>query len=219
MGILDGFVGKVGTVVGSFWKGMRVLRAYNAFPGDPDTPAQRLARTRLALLGNLSGCLRDAIRLGLHDFVRNAVSTESGSFVKLNYGHLTGNTPTTLQVQYEQLTISCGPVADVQTGAPNFDEPGMVAVKVTDNHADMPSADAQDSIYVVAYTPDLNESAMTTGEHLRGAPGETQSIKLAMPSRWQGERVHVYVFVKAAAMAKHPSACSDTVYCGAGDAS
>ena len=35
MGILDGFKGKVGTVVGSFWKGKKVMRAYNEFPSNP----------------------------------------------------------------------------------------------------------------------------------------------------------------------------------------
>ena len=40
MGILDGFVGKVGTVVGSFWKGKKIIRGYNAFPKESHTEEQ-----------------------------------------------------------------------------------------------------------------------------------------------------------------------------------
>ena len=36
-GILDGFIGKVGTVVGYKWNGKSVMRAYVRYPHNPRT--------------------------------------------------------------------------------------------------------------------------------------------------------------------------------------
>ena len=66
-GILDGFIGKVGTVVGSFWKGKAVMRAYKRQVRDRNNEAQQIARIRFAAIGRLSGAFLSAIRVGFYE--------------------------------------------------------------------------------------------------------------------------------------------------------
>lgn len=53
-GILGGFRGKVGNVVGFFWKGQAVMRSLAASVSNPKTYGQRVARSRFALAGSFS---------------------------------------------------------------------------------------------------------------------------------------------------------------------
>lgn len=53
-GILGGFRGKVGNVVGFFWKGQAVMRSLAGSVANPRTPAQRAFRSRFALAGSFT---------------------------------------------------------------------------------------------------------------------------------------------------------------------
>ena len=76
MGILDGFVGKVGTVVGSFWKGKPVMRAYKRQISDADSEAQQLVRTRFGAITSLAGAFHSAIILGFKEVAKRKKWTE-----------------------------------------------------------------------------------------------------------------------------------------------
>ena len=51
-GILGGFSGKVGTVVGSFWKGIASMRAYTPNVSSPNTPKQLEQRAKFGAMLN-----------------------------------------------------------------------------------------------------------------------------------------------------------------------
>ena len=66
MGILDGFYGKVGTVVGSFWKGKPVMRAYVRPKGThTSSEAQALVQTRFAAINSLFGNFPQVTVMGI----------------------------------------------------------------------------------------------------------------------------------------------------------
>ena len=59
-GILDGFFGKVGTVVGSFWKSIPVMRAYKRVVRNPKTESQQLVLEEHSLSASRRSALNKA---------------------------------------------------------------------------------------------------------------------------------------------------------------
>ena len=86
-GILDGFYGKVGTVVGSFWKGIPVMRAYVRRQHDAKSETQVVIRARFKAMMELVSGFLDASRIGLHDTAVSGPMTEGNMFVLLNKRH------------------------------------------------------------------------------------------------------------------------------------
>ena len=145
-GILDGFFGKVGTVVGSFWKGIPVMRAYVRRVRDRKNESQQLVRARFITLGELSSAFLAALRLGfLNEAARNRV-TESNIFVKKNWEAVQAATPDSVSIDYTALVVAKGPLHGVQFSAPQFDNPQQVSV-VFDPNDELPMVDDNDDIY------------------------------------------------------------------------
>lgn len=188
MGILDGFVGKVGTVVGSFWKGKPVMRAYKRTVHDANTEAQLLVRTRFGAINQLAGAFLYAIREGFKMVAKSKKLTEGDIFVMENWGFVHADTPGNATVDFTEITIAKGNLPEVQFGTPKYDTPLTVEVPIT--AGDVPvGADSNDLVYLFVYSPEagagLLSEAVTRGD---------ESVILAVPSYWNGHRVHLWGF-------------------------
>ena len=212
MGILDGFIGKVGTVIGSFWKGKKLMRGYNEFPSNPKTPSQKLQRAKFALLGVMGGALLKALHIGLRSYADKRVSTEVGEFIRLNMGMVSG-TVNHLEVDYEALILSQGGLTPVSLGEANFSTPKRVSVSIENGYIDTKVNSANDKVYLVVYNTTLQQAILSDGTTTRS----DSEVKLDVPGNWQGDYVEVWAFVKAADNTPHdPKAFSETLYAGTG---
>src|SRR5690554_4934174 len=63
-GILGGISGKVGTVVGSSWKGIQYLRALPSGMSNPRTPGQETTRRKLNVIVKFLRVCLSLIRIG-----------------------------------------------------------------------------------------------------------------------------------------------------------
>ncbi|MBO4587005.1 MAG: hypothetical protein J5677_04220 [Bacteroidales bacterium] len=209
-GILDGFFGKVGTVVGSFWKGIPVMRAYVRRVRDRKNESQQLVRARFITLGELSSAFLAALRLGfLNEAARNRV-TESNIFVKKNWEAVQAATPDSVSIDYTALVVAKGPLHGVQFSAPQFDNPQQVSV-VFDPNDELPMVDDNDDIYVFVYCPDSKSGVL-------GAPVK-RSVGRAtvdVPSYWSGMKVHAWGFAVGGGI-DNAGAISDSAYLGSGN--
>lgn len=188
LGILDGFVGKVGTVVGSFWKGKPVMRAYVRHSHSGESQAQALVRTRFGAIGNLSSAFLNAIRQGFGNEARAKKMTEVDIFVKENWPMVTASVPGTATVDYTGVVIAKGSLTGVTFGEPGFDNPLEVTVDITPN-TEAFDADASDLVYVFLYCPDLSASILAAP-----VTRATASITLTVPNTWNGQRVYLWGF-------------------------
>ena len=187
-GILDGFIGKVGTVVGSFWKGKPVMRAYKHQITNRNSEAQQLVRTRFAAIGALASSYLHAIRLGLKSYARSKQMTESDVFVKLNWDFVHAIVPGTATIDYADLTIAKGNLPEVQFGTASFATPLTVTVAMSDT-ASAPGSDADDLAYLFVYSPEAGAGVLSSEKKRTEA-----SIDVEVPDYWVGQRVHVYGF-------------------------
>ena len=211
MGILDGFVGKVGTVVGSFWKGKKVIRAYNEFPKQSNTDLQELQRAKFGMLGEMSGALLGALQLGLKGYAAGQVSTEVGEFVKLNMENVSGSVHN-LEVAYDKLILSKGNLTEVALGEANFATPLTVSVPIDDSYYDSRFNSEDDIVYLIVYSKTNGTAVMSDGSVKRS----DEQVSVSVPGYWQGHYVEVFAFVKSAAESDDPYNCSQTIYCGSG---
>lgn len=209
MGILDGFVGKVGTVVGSFWKGKPVMRAYKRQVADAKTEAQELLRTRFAAIGSLSGAFISAIRLGFKEVAKRKKWTEGDVFVNENWNCVNADTPGAATVDYTELVIAKGNLPEAQFGAASFSEPLSVEVPMTDS-SEVIGASALDKVYLFVYSPEAGAGML--GD-VKFRPDE--SIACTVPAYWNGHRVHVWGFAIGGG-ADNMGVISNSRYLGSG---
>lgn len=189
VGILDGFVGKVGTVVGSFWKGLPVMRAYKRSTRDANTTAQQLIRTRFAAITSLASAFLYAIRLGFKQVARSRKMTEGDIFVKKNWACVHADDPGAATVDYTELVVAEGSLPEVLFGNASFAEPLQVAVPMTDTTGVI-GADAHDKVYLFVYSPEAGAGIISDGRNTRA----DESAAVNVPAYWNGHRVHVWGF-------------------------
>lgn len=212
MGILDGFVGKVGTVVGSFWKGKPVMRAYKRQISDANSEAQQLVRTRFAAINSLAGAFHSAITLGFKEVAKRKKWTEGDIFVNLNWGCVHADTPGAATVDYTEMVLAKGNLPEAQFGAASFADPLSVEVAMTDS-SDVIGADPRDKVYLFVYSPEAGAGML--GDVKERAD---ESIACTVPAYWNGHRVHVWGFAIGAGP-DNEGVISNSHYLGSGSIS
>lgn len=189
VGILDGFVGKVGTVVGSFWKGLPVMRAYKRSVRDANTNAQQVIRARFATAGMLASAFLYAIRIGFKQVARSRKITEGDYFVKKNWEHIIADTPSAVTIDYTEIQVAQGNLPEVLFGNASFAEPLQVGVTMTDTTGTI-GADADDIVYMFVYDTESGAGIISDGRNKRA----DESMTVNVPAYWNGHRVHVWGF-------------------------
>jgi len=69
-GILGGFSGKVGNVVGASWKGIDYIRSLPSSVSNPRTPGQVTQRTKFSMVQSFLTSMIPVIRVGFKNFER-----------------------------------------------------------------------------------------------------------------------------------------------------
>lgn len=211
-GILDGFFGKVGTVVGSFWKGIPVMRAYVRHIHDRKNTSQQLVRARFATLSEMTSAFLSAIRIGLHNDASLCQTTEGNVFVRKNWGAVQATTPDAVTVDYADLTVAHGSLTNVQFGSAQFDNPQQVDVTF-ETLEEVEGTSLDDLVYLFVYCPDAKGGVMAAP-----VKRSVKRISLMVPAIWNGMKVHVWGFTLGNGFS-NAGAMSNSTYIGSGNIS
>ena len=195
-GYMGDQIGKLGTAVGSRWKGKMIYRAYQGKVRNPKSDAQVLVRARLSLLSKLATVFMPVIGIGMRSGANKRQMTQGNLFVKLNQAAVTGNAGS-LTADYATLKVSDGELMGVSIGTPSYSTPLHVTATVTANNHGTWGTSMNDKVYLAAYCPDENQAACSAAV-ARGEEDETPTLDLTVPTTWQGLRVYVYAFVVSA---------------------
>lgn len=209
-GILDGFFGKVGTVIGSFWKGIPVMRAYVRRIHDPKNSAQRQIRARFRAIIDLSSAFLAALRIGFKNVAASNHVTEGNVFTSKNWDAVHTDGGGSVTIDYSALVVSEGPLPEVLFGAPQFDNPLEVDVAFAAN-ADSPKASADDDVFVFVYCPDARGGVLSSA-----VKRSVESVSVNVPAYWNGMKVHVWGFARGTAE-DNKGLVSDSTYIGTGN--
>jgi len=183
-GILGGFSGKVGTVVGANWKTISYIRSLPQNVKNPRTVGQVRQRTKLALVVALLKPLITVLRIGWKLYAKRQSAFNACTAYTLANA-IAGTFPN-FTIDYSKIMISRGNLPKVQSPLAPSNIGGMLRFSWQDNSG-VGNAQATDKLLFVAINPAKNETVTMYGDAQRS----TKELQFAIP-RWLGDKVHVY---------------------------
>lgn len=184
-GILGGFSGTVGTVIGGTWKGITYMRSQPARRTSSATEAQLEQQVKFALVTRFVATFNGLFMLSF----RNYAVKMTGSNSALSYllkNAITGSYPD-YSIAYNLVLISRGDL-------PNVLNPEAAATGASDvtftwtSNSGTGKAKANDKAILVVYCPELKLALYTTGSALRSAGTEVMNAAV-----FAGKLVETYI--------------------------
>jgi len=185
-GILGGFSGKTGTVIGSSWKGIAVMRGIAPSIAQPNSPAQLAQRAKFSVVGKFLRPLIPFLRIG---FKSQAVKM-SGFNAAMSYNlenALTGTYPD-YDVDYTKALVSEGTLPGALNPEVTATVAGEIGYTWEDNSSDT-NASPNDKALLVVYNPAKKRAVNVIDGNTRA--GGSQSITL--PSNFTGDEVQCFI--------------------------
>lgn len=201
-GILGGYSGRIGNVVGYYRKGKWCVRAYLPTINDAKTEAQLQQRSIFKAMIQFASSTLEPIRLGFKQASDIEEITECNLFMRENsrcFRHEGGR----VEVDYAGLQFSKGDLPGVVFTGLTVEADGRVAVQYEPNRSSA-RAKMEDRVHVLAYLP-------SAGRCVCGAPSARRSKQAAfmLPSGWASGEVHFFGFTLA-----DDGSASGTTYLG-----
>ena len=182
-GIVDGYRGSVGPVIGYMWRGLWCLRSRPVHVHNPRTEPQQRNRKRFRQAVRLASRLKAALRTGMHAASMAQGMTECNLFYRLN-NSLLAMEGDRLQVAYAGLQLSCGPVAGVTVEAVEGDGEGAIALTFSSE-----GGSGADRVRVYAWCEEREECLLAADVARREG-----AASVALPEGWRGCTAHLYLF-------------------------
>jgi hypothetical protein len=184
-GILGGFSGKVGSVVGGSWKGISYMRGKAVSIKNPQTLQQRQQRCKLALALSVLQPIIAVIRVGFKRYAHR--QSEFNAAMSYTIRHAIQGDYPDYALDFSKLLVSRGSL----TGADNAAAaavPGKIKLTREDNTG-IGEAQPTDKAIAVAINPTKGEAAYITD----GTPRSAETEQLAVSPFWAGDKVEVYL--------------------------
>ena len=189
-GILGGFAGKVGTVIGSNWKGVDYIRSLPKASSKPATLLQTDQRLRFAAV---MGFLRPIGAL-INKGYRGVTGARTPMNAAMSYhvkNALTGISPDFV-MDYSKVVFSKGDIAGAW--APEADSVSAAQLTFSwQNNSGTGLAEEDDEAILLVYNSEKNQYVfLETGE-----TRITGTVNLLLPSDFSGDEVDCWISFKA----------------------
>ena len=204
-GILGGFSGKVGTVIGASWKGIDTMRGIAQHVKNPRTRDQLVQRAKFSLVLPVMQSMNNFLRVGYKNQANK--QTEFNAAFSYNIQNaVSGNYPD-FNISFADLMVSRGnlPKAANPTATPSE---GAITFAWEDN-SDEQGASETDVVMVLCYDKDTNETfCMTTNTGRRHE--DPPNLLINIPARNAGHKMECYM----AFISDDGKRTSDSVFVG-----
>lgn len=189
-GILGGFSGKVGTVIGSSWKGISYMRGRAQNVKNPRTEGQMEQRSKFSLTLEFLKPITAYIRAGYKMYANKQTAFNAAmSYIVKNA--VSGIYPNYM-LDFSQVLVSRGSLTQPLNANATM-AAGKVSISWTDNSG---QGDAQpiDVAMPLAFNTDKGEAVFSTNSDTRA----DQLAELTFPADWVGDTVEIYIgFISA----------------------
>lgn len=185
-GILGGFSGKVGNVIGGNWKGIDYMRVKPASVANPRTEGQVDQRSKFSTVLKFLQPMKDFIKLGYKGYANQM--TEFNSAMSYNLKNaITGAYPN-FEIDYANSLISRGSLAGAMNGVADSSVAGELTFTWDDNSSDG-NANKKDKAMILAFNQSRRESTFIT----KGSNRSTGRSSLTIPDDYSGESVECFI--------------------------
>lgn len=184
-GILGGFSGKVGTVIGSSWNGISYMRGLTQHFTDARTESQLKQRAKFYLAMEFLKPIKAYIRVGYNSYaVKKSAFNAAVSYVMKN---AIGGSYPEFAINHARMLVSRGDLTPPKNAIATMSD-NSVTITWMDNSG-VGNADANDYSMPLAYNENKGIAVFSTA----GTPRSSQSVTLTLPNDWNGDTVVLYV--------------------------
>jgi hypothetical protein len=186
-GILGAFSGKVGTVVGSSWKGIDYMRSLPRPSTKAPTDPQLIQRAKFGLVTGFFRPVSELLNMGFQSLAsgKSGYNVATSDFIA---SAITGIYPD-LEIDYTRVLFSKGTLTGAYGVTSLSDNPGTIKVSWTDNSGSG-TAKASDKMVIVVYNPLKGQFVYNINS---GALRSAGTDALALPAEFSGDTVEVWV--------------------------
>ena len=165
-GILDGFSGTVGTVIGGNWRGVQYMRGKSFNRKNSNSPAQLEQRAKFALALKFSRTMNDLFEISYRDFTSEMTGANNAHSLIMKTA-IKGVFPDFF-IDYSQVLIAKGSLANAAATSATASSPETI----TFNWTHIPGVSRvnereKDKTILVAYSEPLNLAVYTIGAATR----------------------------------------------------
>jgi hypothetical protein len=184
-GILGGFSGKVGTVVGGTWKGIHYMRSLPTSVRNPRSEAQVTQRTKFLVTIEFLKPITPFVRAGFKAYANKQTAFNAAMSYNVNNAVI-GSFPD-FELDYPNAMVSRGSLLQAEGGSATVGT-GSMTFAWTDNSG-VSNALATDKAMLMIYNSDKGEAVFSTAS----ADRSTETADLSIPEGWSGDTVEVYL--------------------------
>ena len=185
-GILGGFSGQVGNVIGANWKGIDYMRIKPANVANPRTEAQVDQRSKFSTVLQFLQPLKGFIKVGFRGYAIKM--TEFNSAMSYNLNNAVVGTYPDFLVDFTNSLVSRGGLTGALNPTVESIAVGQINFAWVDNTVDG-NARATDKAMVLAYNPSKKEAVYVTDGVDRSVANQT----LTVPDQYSGDEVHAFI--------------------------
>ncbi len=184
-GVLGGFSGKVGNVVGSSWKGIDYIRSLAASVKNPRTEGQMAQRTKFSVVMEFLRPIIPYLNVGFKPYANR----QSGYNAAMSYNvnNAVAGTFPDITVDYPKILVSKGSLLGAEN-ATATSAAGKITFTWTDN-SDVNDAKATDLAMPLAYNTTKGQAIFKTN----GAERSAGTDVLTVPDSWLDDEVELYL--------------------------
>jgi uncharacterized membrane protein YgcG len=184
-GVLGGFSGKVGAVIGSKWKSVYYMRGLTDKVHDRKSLKQQAQRAKFAVAQAFAHDVLGFARLGYSPSLGNR--TPYNGLVSYLLSHAMTGSGVDWELDFMKVMVSRGPLKPVKIANAVID--GDVVNFTWTNNAGIGDAQAADVAMVLAYNKDEGEAEFDTHAAVRG----DGCCSLTLPAGWGNANMAVYL--------------------------
>ncbi len=187
-GILGAFYGKVGTVVGSTWRGKDVMRSLPRKSKREASLLQKMQRDKFTLVANF--LLPISTIVGRYFGTKNGLKTQKNQAMSYLIKEAAEHNETIASWDFPKVLITRGDLLGLSSLTASAGTNQEVTVNWVDNSG-QGNAQSSDSVLAVVY--EETSGLFWTAEGI--ANRDTESVTLPLPAYWSGLDVHVWFAV------------------------
>ena len=196
-GILGGFEGKIGNVVGVTRYGKTFMRSLPEHYNDRKSEAQLIHRKKITTVNDFLRPIKSFVKIGYRNLAvgKSAYNVAYSNMFKSNV--IVGEYPN-FAIDYSKCPLAVGDLRPALDPAVSYDN-NQITISWT-NNSDNPNANPDDIANILIFNTSNGESVCSTSSFTRSG----QSFTANIPSTWSGNAMVVYLFF-ASANDKHVS--------------
>lgn len=186
-GILGSFSGKVGTVVGSSWKGIEYMRSLPKPSTKAPTDLQLEQRIKFAIATGFLRPISSLVNLGYKSLAVNKTGYNLAT-AQVIAEAIIGVYPE-FQIDYAKVLFSKGNLTGPWNAVSTSDSPAVVNISWTDNSG-LGTAKETDKAVILVYNPDKAQFVFNTNS---GAARSVLTDSMVVPPDFSGDTVQVWI--------------------------